>query len=725
MLIRLTYVLLFLSVWSSTAQNQYSIELTDENLGISLGDHIGVFEDSDNLYDEIDQVLNLSNTSFEQKTNPIPDFNFTNKRYWFQLSLINQSSVEEFIFETARPVTNKVEFFEFEGENLVRHLKSGDDFDYDEKALEHRKNLFPIHLEKGEIKTIFIKLESDGEMLFAPVLVHDRMAFFAQDFKDQFKNGFYFGLIALVVIIYFFFYLFLRDIAFLFYILYALSQGLLQFSLDGYSHHHFFPSGGYWANHSLLLFAGLTVIFLLTYVNNFLQLKVNHTGLWKVFYGVRIALVGIIVMSLIPGPLYEISFPVINGASLFAVLLAAYSIIRLRIKGVNVDIFFAMAFIILIIGGVVFILGNMSIVGDKMVSLGALKISSALEFVVLSISMSNKYGKLQHEKEAAQALAVQNLEEKNALMDEINTRLEQEVKERTSEINLQKEKLTKSNEEIVSSIKYAKRIQLAILPSDDHVKNLLPDSFIFYRPKDVVSGDFYFVETTHTTSVDQTRYTIFAAVDCTGHGVPGAFMSIVGNNFLNQSLTEPDVNSPAEALNYLNHGVNKTLRKSIDGASVRDGMDIAMCALNADQSQLIFAGAKNPLYLMRLKTELNLDELPPNAEVIAESETRVILQIKGDKHPIGDLFDDKLRPYTNHHISTRKGDQVFIFSDGYADQFGGPKGKKYSYRRFRNYLLEIADLDMVEQRTSLELEFEKWLGDMEQIDDVLVLSIRI
>lgn len=725
MLIRLLFLVFTGVIFSVTGNSQSEINLLDDDMGKSSGVGVAVFEDVEDQYASIEQVLALNIDDFALNEDKILDFNFTASRYWLRFTIQNQTSFEHFIFETARPVTNKAELFEVNGDVIEKHYVSGDDFHYDDKEIVHRKNLFPIDLEKGEEKTFYLKLESDGELLFAPIIFHDRMSFFAQDFKNQFKNGFYYGLIALVVIIYFFFFLFLRDKTFLFYILYAFSQGMLQFSLDGYSHHHFFPSGGYFASHALLVFAGLTVIFLLTYVNNFLQLKNNSESLWKVFYGVRVLMVGIIVMSLIPGALYEISFPLINAASLFSVLLAAYTIIRLRLKGVNVDFFFALAFIILIIGGVVFILGNLSIVGDKIISLGALKISSALEFVVLSISMSNKYGKLQKEKEEAQQEALHTLKEKNALMDESNIRLERQVKERTSEIELQKEELAKSNQEIVSSIKYAKRIQEAILPSDEQVNNLVPNSFIFYRPKDVVSGDFYFVESTSTTNAPvENKYVLFAAVDCTGHGVPGAFMSIVGNNLLSQTLTEPTVNSPGEALFYLSRGVNKTLRRTIDGKAVQDGMDIAMCALNHDRSKMYFAGAKNPLYLLRNKKSFDKDLLLPVMNIVSETDEVVLIEIKGDKHPIGNSSDE-LKPFTNHSIDLQIGDQIYVFTDGYADQFGGPKGKKYNYRRFRELLIAIAHMPLAEQKNKLESAFNEWLGDEEQIDDVLVMSIKI
>lgn len=720
----LLLLMCFCSVEITFGNVAHEIILTDSNLTSSHGEHVGVFEDTDKEFTTFEAIRNLPDSLFVKGNEPILDFNLTAKQYWLFFNLTNESKYTHFLIEAGRTVTNKVLLYEVVDGHVKLAFKSGDDYNYFDKEIEHRKNIFPIEIGKGETKSYYIYLESDGELLFSPILVHERMAFFAQDFKDQFKNGFYYGLIALVVVIYFFFFLFLRNKAYLFYILYAFSQGVMQFSLDGYTHHHFFPNGGYFTNHVLLVFAGFTVVFLLTYVNNFLNLKESNRLIWRIFNSAKIAMIAIVCLSLIPGYPYEISFPIINSASLISALLAAFTIIRLRIKGYSVDFFFALAFIILIIGGVVFILGNLGLVGNKLVSLGALKISSALEFVVLSISMSKKYGELQREKEAAQKLAFQNLQEKNALIDQQNIMLEQQVSERTAEIEIQKEALVSSNNEIVSSIKYAERIQQAILPSIDEVKKVLPNSFFYYKPKDVVSGDFYFVETAFTSEEPREEYVLFAAVDCTGHGVPGAFMSIVGNNLLTQATAEASVNSPGETLNFLNNGVNKTLRRTIEGSVIRDGMDIAVCTFNKERRELMFAGAKNPLYLIRKKESLNHEILTEAMDIIDETEINILIQIKGDRHPIGNAFEEVVHSFTNHTLKVLDGDQVFVFTDGFADQFGGDQNKKYNYSRFRKFLLSICDQSMDVQERKLDAEFKKWKGNNSQVDDVLVISVK-
>ena len=283
------------------------------------------------------------------------------------------------------------------------------------------------------------------------------------------------------------------------------------------------------------------------------------------------------------------------------------------------------------------------------------------------------------------------------------TDLEQKVKERTAEISkqkeeieLQKDALADKNKEIMDSIHYAKRIQNAILPPPKYVNDVMPNSFILYKPKDIVSGDFYWVNKKENTLM-------FAAVDCTGHGVPGAFMSIVGNNQLNYTVNVKNSRTSNDILNGLNKGVTQSLRQTMGGTSVKDGMDIALCCIDTNTQKVQFSGANNPIYLIR------------NGELI---------ETKGDKHPIGAFLGEDLKAFTPHEFTMEKRDTIYVFSDGYPDQFGGPKGKKFKYKQFKELLLRINDKSMKEQKEILNTEIENWRGDVEQIDDILIIGYR-
>ncbi len=269
--------------------------------------------------------------------------------------------------------------------------------------------------------------------------------------------------------------------------------------------------------------------------------------------------------------------------------------------------------------------------------------------------------------------------------------LEKTVSTRTSELRTQKEIVEEKNREITDSINYAKRIQSAILPTDKLVKEFLKDSFVLYKPKDIVAGDFYWMQ--HVGDK-----VLFAAADCTGHGVPGAMVSVVCNNALNRSVREHGLTDPGKLLDKAREIIIQEFDKSDE--EVKDGMDIALCSLEGNT--LHYAGAHNPLWLIR------------NGELI---ETR------GNKQPVGQFF--RSEPYTTHTFELEKGDTFYIFSDGYVDQFGGEKGKKFKSKSFRELLLSIQGLPMEEQRSSIDRTFETWRGDLEQVDDVCVIGVRI
>lgn len=277
-----------------------------------------------------------------------------------------------------------------------------------------------------------------------------------------------------------------------------------------------------------------------------------------------------------------------------------------------------------------------------------------------------------------------------------------ELKKAYSEIADNRNEISKKNKEITDSIKYAKRIQEAILPSDNYIKEILPESFIIYQPKDILSGDFYWMSKV-SNNMDEDLIVV-AVADCTGHGVPGALLSIVGNNFLRLCEAEATVNTPAEALNFLNQGLCDTLRQKPEESTIKDGMDISFLSLNQKDMKLYYAGAKSSLYLIR---------------------DNAIIEIKGDKHPIGSFLGEKLKPFTDHVIKLQKNDQIYLFTDGYADQFGGEFGKKYKLLNFKKMLLNIHHLRMEEQKRIIQQSFQHWKGSLEQVDDVCVFSLRI
>ncbi len=654
---------------------------------------------------------------------------FTNAAFWIKFNVqSNASTIQNFYIETARPITNKVILHEVMDGQVINTQYSGDDFPFSKKEIPHRKNIFSVQLNPQQTHHFVLYLESDGEMLTCPIVFWEPQAFINEDNVEQYFLGLYYGILLVVILIFFFFYLLLRKRSFLYYVCYVFFVALLQLSLDSLVFKYLLSSGGYLTHRSGLVSACIGVVFVLLYGRSYLKTDQRFPK-FNITYNIFIGLMSIMaICGLFTGIVYEITYPLANVLALSSILLILVNIAYAKVKKMHVDRYFAMAFIILITGAIIFILRNLSLVEDNSFTDHSLKFGSALEVIFLSFSMANKYRELQQEKEMAQAETLEQLEEMNRLKDNINEQLEEEVKVRTQEIHAQKEELAAKNSDIMDSIRYAQRIQDAILPSDKLVKEHLPESFILYQPRDIVSGDFYWVAPVTTSTNPPVKFVLFAAVDCTGHGVPGAFMSIVGNNYLKLSLTESGVNSPAEALNFLNKGVSETLREQAQANSsvVRDGMDIALCAYEVEQKKLQFAGAKNPVYIITARNTIttNSGVLEPVQEM--EGSNLKLFEIKGDKQAIEAYTGNAPVSFTNHTIELEEEDAIYVFSDGYPDQFGGPRGKKFMYRRFKQLLLSIAHHSMEQQKAMLEEHLQEWMGDeYEQVDDILIMGFKV
>lgn len=340
--------------------------------------------------------------------------------------------------------------------------------------------------------------------------------------------------------------------------------------------------------------------------------------------------------------------------------------------------------------------GQMALAMNQMVS--GMKRTTAFAHEIGKGNFDASYQPLSKDDELGKALLIMRDE-----LRENERILEQKVEERTREIQEKKEKIEEQNrkvsklyDDIRDSIKYAKRLQESIMPNLKRVNQIFPQSFIFYKPKDIVSGDFYFVRQVEGKI-------IFSVVDCTGHGVPGAFMSLVGYNSLNRVIEYSNRYEPGEILEELNSVASSSLNKTVTDPGIRDGMDMALCVLDLESMQLKYAGAYNSLYFIR-DGELS--------------------EIKGDKIPIGSV-EHNGKSYQTHNIDLKKGDTIYLTSDGFVDQFGGPKGKKFLPKRFRKMLTDINELGLDRQNEEIQKTLEKWRGDHEQVDDILVMGVRV
>lgn len=287
---------------------------------------------------------------------------------------------------------------------------------------------------------------------------------------------------------------------------------------------------------------------------------------------------------------------------------------------------------------------------------------------------------------------------KRTRISQRTSRLLKEREVSMREIEYQKEELLLKNKSITDSINYAKRIQEALIPSETYFKTILPDSFVLLLPKDIVSGDFYWI--------NETNNQIFvAAIDCTGHGVPGAFMSIIGVELLRNIISVMGINDPAQILNLLDKGVRDTFSKTVndEASNVKDGMDVSFCVIDKENRTLQFAGAFSNLYLIR---------------------DNRLKEIKGQRYTVGFSYDLEKPQFFSYTESIQQDDMIYIFTDGYVDQFGGPDDKKFKFRRFRHLLLSIHKYPLEVQKQHLLGSINQWKGEREQVDDILIIGIK-
>ncbi len=497
--------------------------------------------------------------------------------------------------------------------------------------------------------------------------------------------GMYLGILFILFFYNLFLFFSLKDISLLYYAVLILlysqfevtrTPAFAYYSENIFIWQRYFPLLGNAGN----FFICLSMVFQLLFTKSFLNLKeiaprINKTIVFFIIYFILCCSIILVKSS------FQIR-PIIYTSSLVALIFSFLTGIFCWYKKYRSARFFVIANILYIIGVVIVLLHALNIT-DIYFRISVFRpdnIGQIAFFSLLSFAIGDKINILKKEKIETQERALEVLEIK--------------VKERMEEVVKQKEIIEEKNKDITDSIQYALRIQTAILPPNKIVKQYLENSFILYKPKDIVAGDFYWMETVNDL-------VLFAACDCTGHGVPGAMVSVVCHNALNRAVREFGLTQPAAILDKTAEIVIENFSKSEE--DIKDGMDISLCAYNIKTKKLQWSGANNPLWLLQ------------NGELI---------ETKADKQPIGMTEDSK--PFTNHTFNLNATDTIYLFTDGFADQFGGDTGeKKLTKRRFKDLLLSVQTKSLQEQESTLDKFITDYRKQVEQIDDILVMGVKV
>lgn len=629
-----------------------------------------------------------------------PNFGFNAHDIWLRFDLDPAHiSTQADILQVNNPLLDVVELYELTDKGPVLMAATGDRVSFHERPVKHRLYRFPVKVDAIKKSQYLLRVNSGGEQCLAPVSLWTRDALTLRDYRDNLIRGVYFGLVSFVLLFTLFLYLRLRETSSLYYVQYNTNLMLLQAALSGYTFQFIWPDNPYLANISTPLFASLSILSLLKFSQHFLELKTHFPKINRVFHVVGYVVAFNVLLSLLPDQrAFKTSVLAINIIALLlnlAIVPVAYGVLK---KGYKPAKFFLIGFVTLVFTVFGFIGTNLGLIKNEFYADYGLLIGSGLEVILLSFAVVDRFRSFKEQ-------AIESLRELNKLEREQNEVLERTVDERTKEIQIQKSEIELKNEEILSSIRYAEKIQRNLLPSEKEIQKVFPESFVFYQPKDIVSGDFYWVGKSKWNGVESPAHEIslIAAGDCTGHGVPGAMVSVLGCNLLRESIQQTPEAKPGELLTSIDERLKLTMNAH-EGMHTGDGMDMVLCAYQHDTRELWISGANNSV-------------LRWNGEEIEV--------IKGNSRSIGSRTDQDQFKFETKVITTSPGDMLYITTDGFADQFGGPAQKKLKSTGLKNFLKSIVNLPVQEQIKRIEAFFNSWKGDQEQTDDVCLIGFRI
>jgi len=652
---------------------------------------------------------------------------------WLKIKTVNRiSENRNYILNLPEMTgTDSANFFLSHPSGAIIEKRSGVLIPIDERDFIYKDwHAASLPLNQGAEQVFYIRWKAESA-IGAPM-----MSLIAQETivkHDRIERMVLFALIGMMTIISCFFIILffaLRDRQYIYFAFYILTFASFLFVAQGYLGEFLWKENVFKSvliSESQTFTLSLVTIFFLLFGISYLELKQRLSG-WYWSVVVLLGLVGIRVIIMLLGSIFNFDIEglfegvvVLIWAFSVAIiplfLLVVPSILRIR-AGFTPGWYFLIANLVLIplsiisISQLSFSLSVLTInesVLLRILQVSGVFVAAILQILIFSMGLAGKLRQDAQEKKMAQKRIIHQLQENEKLKDKVNRELEQKVQERTREISEQKEEIKSQRDEIeaqrdllftqkkeiIDSIGYAQRIQAAILPHKAYLDRVIPDYFILFKPRDIVSGDFYWIKELGSSLV-------IVAADCTGHGVPGAFMSMLGITLLNELFVEGRSNLPGEILGELRTKVKAMLVQEGNIRDQKDGMDMAIAIINQEKKELQFAGAYNPLYLIR------------GSELI---------ELKGDKQPIGIHWEET--EFRNQVVELKENDSVYVFSDGYVDQYGGDHRKKFKTQKFKELLLSVQSEPMEKQKLLIEETFELWRGNREQIDDVCVVGVRV
>lgn len=639
--------------------------------------------------DEIKEVSKLLDSSFQTLSSEVPNFGFFKGDVWFKAEIKNKVKEKNLFLHLSNPNLDLVDCYLInEKKEQIYQGHFSDLQDFKNYTFKNRKPIFELNFNENSNSTLLLRVRNNGEQFHFNINFSEKSNFYIDDLNENYFLGIFIGLLIFSFLVNNYMYIMTKDKLSLFYSLYLLALIFLQLSLLGYGKSYIWKNSAYFANIANPLFASISVFFLIHFVRYYLHLNKYFPKLNKLFYVLSICVLINVVLALIPNESsYQISMLFINGMTLIlniAILPIAFSIYR---KGFKPAMLFFIAFFVLVLSVFAFVLKNFGILPSNFFTNFGFQIGSAVEVLLFSLGIIIRFKNVQQD-------AIKSLEEINHLKQTANEELEQKVILRTKEINAQKIEIEEKNKEIVDSITYAKRIQGAILPYHEKTKLIFPSLSIFYQPKDIVSGDFYWIE---EKNINGKTFAFMAAADCTGHGVPGAMMSVLCHSILNKVFDETTSFDAGLFLEKTDAYLKRELSRNQQ--NINDGMDISLLILDKSSNIISFAGANNPLWQIK---------------------GNEIIEFEATRRAIGFGGHDE-NNFNTVSIENTEDSIFLLFTDGLVDQFGGEQGKKLRKKHLREWIVESNTNDTMALRNFIDSKFNQWKMNEAQTDDVTLL----
>lgn len=660
-----------------------------------------------------DKVLADSNQQIKWQASQADNLNFglNLSAVWVKINFQNTTGKNDWLLEVAYPALDTVEVYQKINGTWQKKLYS-DRQPFHLRDIQHHNYVIPLALPDTTSQIIYIRAASGGSLTL-PIDVLQVKTFTEKVATEEIGFGVYYGIMLCMLLYNLFIFLSLRDKSYIYYIVSIISTTLFLGNVKGHTFQHLFPNfielQNTGSTFGMLGWVASSALFTISFLKSEKYTKV----LTKILYvNVGIGVIGVLATPFAP---YSIITRIAAAMVGLNALIIFTTTITNTFKGNQIARYFTLAWTFFLACVVTIVLSRAGILPTNFFTINSIEIGSAVEVILLSFALSDRYKLLKRANEKLQLEALKTQKEANETL-EINVKARtielQETVEELNQINEelqssvdvikdQKRIIEKKNTDIMSSIQYARRIQTAMLPVDTKMQEWLPEHFIFLKPRDVVSGDFYW-------AAEKDGKIFIAAADCTGHGVPGALMSMVGINILNEIVNVKKITQTDNILAKLRKGVITTLQQ--DTTDNRDGMDIAICVIDKEQRTVEYSGANNGLFYVKTV----------NGEAISTF-------IKADKMSIGGMQTES-KEFTKHIIKVPQGEKAsfYIYSDGYQDQFGGVEGKKLLVRGFHQLLVNIHQLQMQEQKNVLQEHLTTWLNESnDQIDDILVIGFEI